>query len=167
MKPFNTGKQYSTDYVRYCMIIISNGKTVDTFLGKGRGDLWSEESLRVLAKNSKSLNKEQWEKLLNGVNREICSDVEMLSVLIMCVKNGISIGSFGLKNSKGEKGVDCWSADGIMLVLKAYESGLSWKKLLDVGPDEDTVRGVYNELKLAKSKKVSGRLLKGYSKKSL
>ena len=167
MKPFNTGKQYSTDYVRYCMIITSNGKTVDTFLGKGRGGLWSEESLRILAKNSKSLNKEQWEKLLNGANREICSDTEMLSVLIMCVKNGISIGYFGLKNSKGEKGVDCWSADGIMLVLKAYESGLSWKKLLDVGPDEDAVRGVYNELKLAKSKKVSGRLLKGYSKRSL
>lgn len=153
MKPFNDGRQYSADYIRYCLIIMSNRKPVDDLVGK---TIWSEESIRVLAKNSRVLSDSKWSVLLHTINNNITP--EKLSVLILCLKNDIDIGYFVEPNEHG----DCfWSVDSLSLVVKAYESGLSWRKLVKVGPDEDSVQGLYNELKLAKSKKVGGRLLKG------
>ena len=153
MKPFNDGRQYSADYIRYCLIIMSNRKPVDDLVGK---TIWSEESIRVLAKNSRVLSDSKWSVLLHTINNNITP--EKLSVLILCLKNDIDIGYFVEPKEHG----DCfWSVDSLSLVVKAYESGLSWRKLVKVGPDEDSVQGLYNELKLAKSKKVGGRLLKG------
>lgn len=154
MKPFNDGRQYSADYIRYCLIIMSNRKPVDLLVGQ---NTWSEECIRVLAKNSRGLSDVKWSALLHTINNNISP--EKLSVLILCVKNGIDIEPF--VNREGVDGETVWSADSISLVVKAYESGLSWRKLVKVGPDEDSVQSLYNELKLAKSKKVGGRLLKG------
>lgn len=143
MRVYNNGKNYNPEYLRYCMIIQFNKKDVKPFVDR----IWKVDCIKQLAVLSKGISADKWDTFISKLNCSISS--EKLSVLISCVKNGIGIDKLVS---------DVWSGDAIRVILLAFKDNLNYTKLLDVGPDVDSVTALYNEMKLSKMKKLGGRL---------
>lgn len=147
MSLFNDGKNYSINYIRSCLVIVSNGKDIKPFVKCKK--LWNEDCLKQLALFSKIKNVNKWNNLIKYIDSGISS--EKLALLITCVKDGISI-------SKLSKEV--WSAKAVNYIINAFEYGLNYQELIDIGPDEEVVFSKLNALRLTQSKRVSGRVTK-------
>lgn len=147
MKVFNDGRNYKPEYIRYCLVISSNGKNINPFVSSE--GMWEEDCIKQLAIFSKVRSQEKWDNLLKYIDWKVQSD--KLGVLISCVKNNIDITE--LSNSE-------WSPEGIKYIIKAYESGLDYQSLIKCGPDENIIMTRLNQMMLNKSKRVSGRLRK-------
>lgn len=143
MRVYNNGKNYNPEYLRYCMIIQFNKKDVKPFVDK----IWKVDCIKQLAVLSKSISVDKWNSFISKLNCSISS--EKLSVLISCIKNGISVDKLV---------ADVWSCDAIRVILLAFKDNINYTKLVDVGPDADSVTALYNEMKLSKMKKLGGRL---------
>lgn len=145
MVEFNNGKVYSPEYIKSCLKIKSNLKDISPFLI----DTYKQPCMKLFVSFSKIQDKNKWELLLRNVNSSITED--KLELLVKCVKNNIDISK--LSDSR-------WSASCINLVLQAYLKGVNYSELLILEPVEEILNSRLNELLLAKTKKVSGRLRK-------
>lgn len=143
MKVYNNGKNYKPEYIRYCMVIQFNKKDVKPFVDT----IWSVDCIKQLAVLSKGISEGKWNDFIEKINSSVSS--EKLGVLITCVKNNINVDKLVSKD---------WSCDSIRIVISAFKDNIDYTKLLEVGPDFDPVSALYNELKLSKMKKLSGRL---------
>lgn len=149
MKVFNDARNYSPDYMSYCIQIMNCGKKVDKFLGK---DFWNTSVLRCLAAFSKVRDTDKWDILIEHITPKMSE--EKVKMLISCVKSGINISNI----SKEE-----WSSEEIGYVLRAYSEGLDYVYLINSknSAEKKSVKSVYDMLALNKSKRVSGRFRKG------
>lgn len=148
MSYFNDGRNYSSNYIRYCLTILSNDKDISVFT-KDKDKFWNEECLKCLSQFSKIKSKEKWASLINNISVDINED--KLSMLISCVQNGINIKELGKEE---------WNTNSISLILQGYDDGVDYNYLISLGPDVDFLSSKLNELILKKSKRVSGRLRK-------
>lgn len=149
MSIFNDGRLYNQEYLKYCLVILSNGKDITPFVGNN-SDLWSMDCIKLLASFSRVNSIEKWHKLISVISPDVKTDT--LKSLISCVKTGIDIKKLVDNN---------WSSACIEYLLKAYESKYDYTKLIDIGPDEVLLSSTLNQMMLNKSKRVSGRLRKG------
>jgi hypothetical protein len=149
MSIFNDGRLYNQEYLKYCLVILSNGKDITPFVGNN-SDLWSMDCIKLLASFSRVNSIEKWYKLISAISPDVKTDT--LKSLISCVKTGIDIKRLVDNN---------WSSACIEYLLKAYESKYDYTKLIDIGPDEVLLSSTLNQMMLNKSKRVSGRLRKG------
>lgn len=149
MSIFNDGRLYNQEYLKYCLVILSNGKDITPFVGNN-SDLWSMDCIKLLASFSRVNSLEKWHKLISVISPDVKTDT--LKSLISCVKTGIDIKKLVDNN---------WSSACIEYLLKAYESKYDYTKLIDIGPDEVLLSSTLNQMMLNKSKRVSGRLRKG------
>lgn len=149
MSIFNDGRLYNQEYLKYCLVILSNGKDITPFVGNN-SDLWSMDCIKLLASFSRVNSIEKWHKLISAISPDVKTDI--LKSLISCVKTGIDIKRLVDNN---------WSSACIEYLLKAYESKYDYTKLIDIGPDEVLLSSTLNQMMLNKSKRVSGRLRKG------
>lgn len=146
MSIFNNGKLYTSEYIKECMVMLSNGVDISPFVGK---DIWSKSNLSILSKFSYIRDKEKWNRLISNIT--VNTPYEKLCVLITCVKNNIDISIISKSN---------WSVESIKCVIKAFENGLDYNKFISIGPDIDALSANLNKVLLDKNKKVSGRFLK-------
>lgn len=149
MSIFNDGRLYNQEYLKYCLVILSNGKDISPFVGNN-SDLWSMDCIKLLASFSRVNSIEKWHKLISVIPPDVKTDT--LKSLISCVKTGIDIKKLVDNN---------WSSTCIEYLLKAYENKYDYTKLIAIGPDELLLSSTLNQMMLNKSKRVSGRLRKG------
>lgn len=149
MSIFNDGRLYNQEYLKYCLVILSNGKDITPFVGNN-SDLWSMDCIKLLASFSRVNSIEKWHKLISIISPDVKTDT--LKSLISCVKTGIDIKKLVDNN---------WSSACIEYLLKAYENKYDYTKLIAIGPDELLLSSTLNQMMLNKSKRVSGRLRKG------
>lgn len=149
MSIFNDGRLYNQEYLKYCLVILSNGKDINPFVGNN-SDLWSMDCIKLLASFSRVNSIEKWHKLISIISPDVKTDT--LKSLISCVKTGIDIKKLVDNN---------WSSTCIEYLLKAYENKYDYTKLIAIGPDELLLSSTLNQMMLNKSKRVSGRIRKG------
>lgn len=149
MKPFNTGKSYSPEYVNSCMQISKNGKDVSVFLN---GD-YSLEVLRVLSIFSKmSIGK--WDNVVKNI--DVKTTAERVEKLIELVKQGISID----KLQEKVNGEYAYPFECLDIVQSAYLSKLDIQKLILETRDPEVMRKLVNEMELNSRKNPTFRLKK-------
>ena len=145
MRPFNDGRHYKPEFVKSCLMMMSNGKIdIGRFLGID-WDKWDDDCIRKLAEFSRIKSNTMWYKLLDSITPN--TPIDKVESLIACMKSGIDIGVLS--------GND-WSGDSIQVILQAYELGLDYKSLIASGAAN--VNSNFNEMRLAQTKRISGRL---------
>lgn len=148
MSIFNNGKSYNSDYIKFCLMILSNGKDIGIFLNELN---LSIDCMSVLSRSSK-MNNDKWLSLIACVSKiGTTLSVRKLNVLLDCLRNDINISSFYK---------DDWDYDLISLVLAAYEEGLDYSKLISIGPNKENLNSMISDMRLLKTKKVGGRFKK-------
>jgi len=145
---FNTGVNYSKEYILCCLRMLSNGKSVQRFLD----GTWNTENLELLAKFSKS---RYYDKLIVYVTKEITPSV--LEELYNCAKVGMPLNEVSMIDSSG---VYVYSAIHISLIREAFLNNWNYSCLLNPELSINKINSILDDLRYSSMKKVSGRLRK-------
>ncbi len=150
MKCFNNGIAYSPEYIKLCLKINKDSKSI-SFLLNGE---YSIDVLRNLASFSRIENK-KWDEVVSNIDSGI--EDKRLSMLIRLAKAGVAIKEL----QKKEKGEYVYSYDCLDVVYHAYLGKLDYKYLIKSTTDPLKMRSLADELDL-KANKNPGIRLRGY-----
>ena len=145
MSLFNDGRKYSNDYIWNCFVILANKKSIKPFVSS---ELYSVDCLKSIATFSK-VSDGIWNRYISCINPKM--PLGKIIILMDCVKTGLP--TEVLKNSE-------WSVEAIRVLLKAYEKGLNYTKLISSGSNVKELEIRLKELQVESSKKIGGRLRK-------
>lgn len=149
MKLFNTGYNYSEKYIMLCLNILSNKKPIDKLLS----GTWSLGCLGVLSKYSAKVKKSEWGKLLSVIDELVTP--ERLNTLTYLVGTGISLSVLQKKQNNSY----VYSDACLEILYEGYLENIDIQELLKY-TSETPMKEALLKLKLAKKRKVSGRLVK-------
>lgn len=149
MKLFNTGYKYSEKYIMLCLNILSNKKPIDKLLS----GTWSIGCLGILSKYSAKAKKSEWNNLLSVIDDSITP--ERLNTLTYLVGTGVSL--FILQKKQNNSYV--YSDVCLEILYEGYLEDVNIQELLNY-TSETSMKEAFLKLKLAKKRKVSGRLIK-------
>lgn len=151
MVEFNNGISYSPEYIKLCLKILKDEKSI-TFLLGGEYDL---EVLRYIAAFSKIEDK-KWNELTTNIDSDI-DDVRTI-MLIKLVKAGVSISDLQQKGSNGDY---IYSYECLVIIHSACLGQLDYKTLIKSTTDPIRMRSMADEMELKLNKK-PGIRLRGY-----
>lgn len=143
---FNNGVQYTDEYIRLCLKILSNKKQISKFLN---GD-WDIANLSLLAKYSST---KYYDILVEYVSVSITPSI--LEGLYECCRIGIPLERVAIVD---EDGIYIYSREFIELIISAFTNKYDYTKLLGASMSEAYC--IYSELELESSRKLSGRFRK-------
>lgn len=149
MSIFNNGKSYRSKYIRLCLQIMNNGKSVSFLLGED----WDMSVLSMLVSFSKA-SKKVWDSLVSNVDSSISDN--RLRLLLPLVSNGICISKLQKKEVSGY----VYSDNCLGLVYKAYCDDLDYNVLIDTCMSYDEMVDTLEVMYVNKGKKVKGRVRK-------
>lgn len=151
MHIFNTkyADRYSEDYVKNCLVIMSNKKSIQRFLDGS----WDRYILGVLGEYSKS---KYYDGLISFVNSNI--SLSVLEALYSAIRSGVPLDIMKELASVDKDELYLYSKAQIEVVRKAYEDGLDCSNLLDPKLSSKDMEEVVNELKVSQRGKIRGRL---------
>ena len=148
MSIFNNGYSYSPDYIKLCLQIIQNGKSV-SFLLMGDWDLLCVNTLSKLSRMDKS----KWVLFTHNISKD--DTPVRLSWLSKLVKAGVDIKRLqGKENNKYIYDEECLS-----LILRACKENIDVDKLLKAHSAEEMNNLLLN-LELQRKRTISGRIIK-------
>lgn len=149
MTPFNTGKSYTSDYIRVCLKMASNGKSIDMFTSKN----WDILVLSELAGVSKKLSLVKWNDLVSNITEYM--GVARIKSLIKCTKSGMPLEGL----NKDINGQYVFSVEDIEYIYGAYINGYDYKSLLELDSGRDVAEAFHN-MDLNSNKILGGKLRK-------
>ena len=153
MKPFNTGTSFSPGYIRQCLAIQSNGKSISRLLPPHlelKSDL-----LQQLVSLSKVKDNSLWNRVVSNIHKDTTSS--RLKLLIALAKQNVVLDSlqeftYDSKYKYSEESLEC--------ILEAIDKGLQWKLFFGDVSDPDRMHKMLREHDVNSNRKVSGRLRK-------
>lgn len=151
MTEFNNGISYSPEYIKLCLKISKDNKSVSFLLG-GEYDL---EVVRRLASFSKIEDK-KWEELIKNIDSSI--DSKRMAMLIRLVQSGVGISDLQQKGSNGDY---LYPYECLIIVHSACLGKLDYKLLIKSTTDPLRMRTMADEMELKVNKK-PGIRLRGY-----
>lgn len=145
MHLFNTGLQYSPEYIRCCVKILSNRHSIQSFLD----EIWDIFLLKAISEYSSSA-------LYGEVIPYITKDAtpSIVEGLFDCCKIGMNLEELAVL---GSDGLYLYSYSQLDLLRDAFKSNLDYSEMLGKA-DFGEMLGVYNLLLLDSQKRLSGRL---------
>lgn len=148
---FNTGKayRYSERYIKSCLVIMSNRKSIEGFLD---GD-WDESILETLGEYSKS---KYYDRVIKYTEK--CITLSLLEALLKCVKSGMLDKDLERIFVVDEEGYYVYDSFRVEVFLKAFEKDLDFSSLLDTSLSIKDLYLRLDELELTKNTKIKGRL---------
>lgn len=151
MKPFNNGINYTSEYIKLCLRIISNKKFVKTLMG-GRFEI---SCLKLLCSFSEKCSIAEWSNLMLCVDEGVSCG--RLRLLIDCVSFKIPVSGINARFSDGNY---VFNDLHVGIIIDAYKNGYDYKKLLDTSLCYDDALAMYDDMKLKTGNSVKGKLLK-------
>ena len=146
MQKFNNGIQFTDEYIRSCLRILANKRSITKFL---KGD-WDLPNLSLLEKYSKT---KYYDKFIDYISKDITPSV--LEEIYECCKVGMPI---ELVSMIDEDGIYVFSGTHIGLARDAYLKDYDYKTLLNPELTFSEANALYNEMGLNATKRLSGRL---------
>lgn len=143
---FNNGKQYSPEYVKACLKILSNNQQVSRFLD---GD-WYLDVLEMLATYSKS---KYYKKLIDYVTRDITTSI--LEELYLCCKSGMDLKEI---SKLDEDGLYVYQPIKMRIIREAFVNKYDYTRLMNTELSVSNMNTMLKEMELNSMKRVSGRL---------
>lgn len=150
MKEFNNGISYSPEYIKLCLKILKDGKSVN-FLLNGN---YSIGVLREIASFSR-IEEKKWNELVANIDSSISE--KRIPKLIRLVKAGVKINELQAKNKEGY----VYSDECLDIIYSAFISKLDYKSIIKETNDPLKMQSLLQEMEL-KSNKKPGIRLRGY-----
>ncbi len=150
MKEFNNGISYSPEYIKLCLKILKDGKSVN-FLLNGN---YSIGVLREIASFSR-IEEKKWNELVANIDSSISE--KRIPKLIRLVKAGVKINELQAKNKEGY----VYSDGCLDIIYSAFISKLDYKSIIKETNDPLKMQSLLQEMEL-KSNKKPGIRLRGY-----
>lgn len=151
MKEFNNGIVYSPEYIKLCLKILKDNKSISFLLD---GD-FSIEVVRALACSSKMEGK-KWKELVHNISSDI--NEERVVILIKLVNLGILLKDLQKKTKSGSY---VYSYDCLDIVYMACMRKLNYKVLIEKTTDPLKMRSMVEEMELEVNRE-KGVRLRGY-----
>ena len=143
---FNNGVQYEEGYIKACLKILSNKKSVDMFLDGS----WYIDVLEMLSGYSKS---KHYDKLLEYVTKNITTS--MLEELYHCCRIGMKLDEVSKIN---DDGLYVYEPVKVRIIREAFLKGYDYKKLMNPELSVLDMSTMLNTMIISPNKKISGRL---------
>lgn len=150
MKEFNNGISYSPEYIKLCLKILKDNKSI-LFLLNGEYDI---DVIRELASFSRVENK-KWKELTSNIDCNI--DDKRLHRLIKLVKAGVRIADLQKRSDNGY----VYENECLDIIYSAFLNKLDYEDIIKRTTDLVEMKSIVQEMEL-KGLKKPGIRLRGY-----